>query len=58
MMRLTGQRQRGTWVRIALACWLALLVAAVAGATAATSRPGLDRSHWKTPAQLLRDTTV
>jgi hypothetical protein len=45
MQRLTGQRQRRTWVRVATACGSALLVVAVAGATAATTRPGLDRSY-------------
>jgi hypothetical protein len=44
MMRLTGQRQRGSWVRLASACGLALLVAVVVGATAAAARPGLDRT--------------
>jgi hypothetical protein len=47
MQRLTGQRQRRTWVRAAVACGLALLVVAVAGATAATTRPGLDRAYGK-----------
>jgi hypothetical protein len=34
-------------MRIALACGLALLVVAVAGATAATTHPGLDRAYGK-----------
>jgi hypothetical protein len=34
-------------MRVAVACGLALLVVAVAGATAATTHPGLDRSYGK-----------
>src|SRR5689334_17614591 len=45
MKRLTGQRQWRTWVRVASACGLALLVVAVAGAAATTTRPGLDPSY-------------
>jgi uncharacterized delta-60 repeat protein len=45
--RATARRRPRTWMRIALACGLALMVVAVAGATAATTHPGLDPTYGK-----------